>query len=338
MVAQSFDLRLACTFLRLHLCPQIKMRVASTEVEIPRRSIGVLTGSRSASAAGRIPLLDATRARSTFWKSKCFATDDRKFALASFVDNLLSPATTPKDAIDILEDCESYLKRNWKLQYGEDSKEYLMCRGHPHYQVCVPGWKHVTCMKSLGHHLDENGGIKSCFSQTIGAMWRSFFGNYGKGLRKCTKVAKMRFLRSSISPIASFRWARWPYQVTYASKLDTVQRQMIGMMMGIRPRPHEDAQDFTRRRRLTTGHVASRHGRWSAAWRDSLMSWHAHVTRNHDTKAWSLPLLEWHSDDWLDEQRLLSSSGPTESRTDTRARSGKPHKRWSEGLQQAAIL
>ena len=123
----------------------------------------------------------------------------------------------------------------------------------------------------------------------------------------------------------------------YASKLDIVQRQMIGMMMEIRPRPHEDVEDFMRRRRLTTGQLASHHGRWSTAWRDSVVSWHAHVQRNHDSKAWSLPLLEWHSEQWLDEQRLLCSSG-AESRTGTRMSSGKPQRRWSEGLKQAVIL
>ena len=127
MLKQGYTKELACTFVRLHLCPKISLRVVDHQALFDRRCNGTLTGSRSAEAAGRLPLIDVCQVRTQEWAGKSFQVDGHSFTLASFVDNLVSTGATTENAIEILEDCEAHLKSRWGLFYGEDSREFLTC-------------------------------------------------------------------------------------------------------------------------------------------------------------------------------------------------------------------
>ena len=325
---------LAATFVRLHCCPRIKLLVGSAEAVFTNRSIGLYTGSRSAAAAGRIPLLDVAGDRLSAWNARCFAQNGCHYALATFVDNIITAGASPEAAISILEDCAAALATKWDLSMGEDSKEFLVCKGYPHHVHVPQGWKLEATLKSLGHQLDNDGGISSSFSEVTSAMYRSFYGNLNSGLKHASKQAKFRFLRSSVQSVASFRWARWPFQVSYADRLDRVQRDMLAAAFDVRPLPEEPLDAFVQRRRIRTGHLASQCGRWSQAWARSVISWDDHLARRHDEESWSPSLLNWHDTSWLSLRRLLHSSG-LESRTRTRAYRGKVHRRWQESLVDA---
>lgn len=214
---------------------------------------------------------------------------------------------------------------------------WTTCRGY-HHPICVPSaWAQKTTMRCLGHFLDDDGGISSCFHGSVRAMWRSFFGNLSSGLLASHPNTKLRFLNSCISAIPSFRWACWPYQDTYAATLDSVQRHMIAVLMQVRPRSEASFEAFAQRRHIYCGKIASKHGRWSRQWARSICSWKDHVDRRHDPGSWSSPVLEWHGTDWITQRRLLASSG-LESRTGTRASRGKVHQRWEESLSKAAFV
>ena len=146
---------------------------------------------------------------------------------------------------------------------------------------------------------------------------------------------EVRFLRSSVSTIPSFRWARWPYQDTYKTNLDAIQRHMIGILVGWRPTPGETFEQFRQRRHSLSSRLATKQGRWSENWACKVKTWGGHVYRNHDAATWSHSLLNFHGADWLSEQRALWS-GPGESRTNTRAFHGKVHRRWYEGYKKSA--
>ena len=165
-------------------------------------------------------------------------------------------------------------------------------------------------------------------------MQRSFFGNLSKGVKHASAAAKFRFMRSSIQTIAQFRWSRWPYQKSYAQRLDAAQRKMLGALFDVRPSQGEPYDAFVERRHRETGHFASKCGRRSAAWAQGIISWNEHLRRGHDHGAWSPKLLDWHDTSWLALQRLFNSSG-VESRTRTRAYRGAVHKRWQESLDDA---
>ena len=169
-------------------------------------------------------------------------------------------------------------------------------------------------------------------------MWRAFFGNLSTGLLQASDRAKFRFLQASVKSVAAFRWARWPFQQSYAAKLDRTQRKMIGHLLQIRPRPDESVDEFVQRRHSITSRKARHMGLWSLSWAGSCVSWNAHVTRRHDDRAWSHHLLCYHDLEWLAAQRHAMSAGRGGSRTGTRVRQGKPQRRWQEGVELAATL
>ena len=330
MIAEGFEIALAIAFLLLQLRPSIVLHVGQAEARISERTLGTLTGSRSASASGRIPLLDAALCRSSAWRLQGFSTEGFVCSLATYVDNLVSFGTSPEAAIGILSDCGEHLRRQWFLSFGPESMEYMTCRGYPDNIHVGDEWRQCSVLKCLGHHLDYDGSISTCLGFTIRSMWKAFWGNHTQGLISSPMPCKLRFLQGAIQSIASFRWSRWPFQKSAADKLDGVQRKMIYILARVRPRPTEDVAAFVQRRRSVAGGFIGTAGKWSLAWGQSLKSWYDHVDRRHDPWAWSWPLIHWHDDEWIQTQRAAASA-QNESRTRTRAYRGKPNRRWTEG-------
>jgi len=334
MVRRGYTKELASTFLRLHLCPVVSIKVGDHHALFPTRCSGTLTGSRSAGAAGRIPLLDVSQLRLEAWAQMSFKVDGCSFSLASFVDNLVSTGNSPSLATKILDNCEEHLRARWGLSYGDDSREYVTCKGDSRVPDVAPDWKRVTTMKCLGHHLQDNGDIKMCFKAVEGAMWRAFFGNLKPGLLKSPENVKTRFLATNILAVATSRWARWPYQKTAGAALDRIQRKMLAHLLQIKPAAGEPYDAFCQRRRIICGKKATSLGKWSTKWASSVVAWAAHVERQHDRKAWSHVLLGWHDSIWLAWRRFFESA-PGESRTNTRCVRGPPQRRWQDGLEEA---
>jgi len=73
-------------------------------------------------------------------------------------------------------------------------------------------------------------------------------------------------LCSSIQTIAEFCWSRWPYQKSYADRLDATQRKMLGTLFDFKPRNGEPYDAFVQRRHRETGRLATKCGRWSTKW------------------------------------------------------------------------
>ena len=65
------------------------------------RRTGLLTGSRSASVAGRIPLIDATLALSGSWQHRGIVPCNKLFAITSLVDNIYALSRDPDTAVRI---------------------------------------------------------------------------------------------------------------------------------------------------------------------------------------------------------------------------------------------
>ena len=124
-----------------------------------------------------------------------------------------------------------------------------------------------------------------------------------------------------------------------AAKLDSAQRRMLGWILEVKPRPTETAADFVRRRQLTTGRIASKHGRYSTLWLTDLRKWESHVLRQVvHPELWSVHLYQWHNHEWLNRQRSLASA-PGESRTGLRSsQPGRVQPRWEASLRQAPDL
>ena len=291
----------------------------------------MLTGSRTAAAAGRIPPIDVATSRLSHWQTSGLKVHDKTFCMATFVDNLFAVARTHRAAIDILDDCASELHRCWGLAIGADSREFLVCKGYASQVNADEGWTRSKAMRVLGHFIDEDGGVSTCLSKALVAMHRSFYGNLTPGLKQSSKAAKFRFLTQSISTIARFRWSRWPYSSTTANKLDSCQRRFLIHLFDINPGRCATVGDFYLRRHQAAERLAATMGKWSAHWVADLRSWASHVQRGHDGQNWSSPILAWRDAEWM-QQRRFSQSAAGESRTNTRAIRGGVRKRWQESF------
>jgi hypothetical protein len=123
--------------------------------------------------------------------------------IASFVDNLLAAADNAASAIRIQDDCAQQLQRRWNLQIGDDSREYLICRNGADNVTSEHKWTRRCSMKTLGHIIDDDGGIDTCFRETVSAMLRAFYGNLDQGLRLASQSAKLRFLNTCVLSVAT---------------------------------------------------------------------------------------------------------------------------------------
>ena len=167
----NVDLGTCTSFLRLHCLPHVHLAVGSTDCCISGRSIGVLTGSRSAAAAGRIPLLDVAQRRLHTWEPLSFKASNFTFCLGTFVDNIFATGSDPLSAVAILQDAEVGLLQYWRLTLGVDSKLVLTADGHPDGSIDVADWKAVHAMRCLGHHLSADSSIAIDFRDTSKKVW-----------------------------------------------------------------------------------------------------------------------------------------------------------------------
>ena len=153
--------------------------------------------------------------------------------------------------------------------------------------------------RCLGHFLSASASIAVDWNETVKKIWGAYWANSHAGLLRASRQAQDRFMKGSLKPVAAFRWSRWPWQRTYGKRLDKIQRALIGCMRPVCPQPGEEISIYHRRRHLLHSRAAEQQGRWSKLWAKNVINWENHVTRAHDSGIWSLPLHDWHGEQWL---------------------------------------
>ena len=113
LVDRHCDEASAICLLRFHCCPCVLLQFNSVSVPIQSRSIGALTGTRTAGLSGRIPVEDVIQKRHHIWEQFCFKTDSSSLALATYIDNIFSTGSCAEGAVEILKDCELHLQILW---------------------------------------------------------------------------------------------------------------------------------------------------------------------------------------------------------------------------------
>ena len=186
--------------------------------------------------------------------------------------------------------------------------------------------------------ISANGSIEDDFQHAKTSMWAAFWANFRPGLRQASTRTKIRFLQSSVRPIAAFKWSRWPWQKTYSKRLDQTQSHMLSLLFPCLPGPAETTEDFFRRRSLLAGRLATSSGRWGASWASSVRSWHDHCIRAHDAKNWCNHIYTFHGEAWLQQQRRHHSKAGETNRTCTRNVQAKVTKRWFEEYNDAHMI
>ena len=272
------------------------------------------------------------------WRSLAFSVPDASLCCGSFVDNLFATGRDPSSAVAIREDAERTLKQHWRLEFGPDSKQVISACGNPDGLSDVGGYAALESMRCLGHHLSSSCSIARDWHETVKKVWGSYFCNAHEGLKRASLKAQMRFLNGSLKSVMGFKWSRWPFQKSYAQRVDRLQRTLIGCIRPVRPFAGESADAYFLRRGRVCGRIASEAGTWSACWARHVVTWDDHVTRNRDTGAWSKGIRDFHDASWLQRRRAELGSAHSWNRTGTRAQRGHPSTRWRDGVAQARLF
>ena len=141
--------------------------------------------------------------------------------------------------------------------------------------------------------------------------------------------ARLALLTRSVHPILGFRWARWPFTVSRADLLDSVQKRMVGIILGIRMLPDEAFEAFYRRRGNETAALVKKFGCWSRMWANALIGWADHLERDRNAHTWAAKLSKVRP---LEELPLRRTHF---GRPQTGASSGFIRRRWWESLEPA---
>jgi len=252
--------------------------------------------------------------------------------MATYIDNLYTVSNSVEGAISIMSDAEQYLRDRWHLILKPSSKMVTSAAVGSAYSQGekVADYVYEKDFPVLGHTINNAGSIARSFENTTRKMWKAFWGNAGsKAAKTLGRQRLATLIVRSVQPLFEFQCARWPAQITYLNKLDTLQRKMIASAFGLRKSPAETMEQHNRRScRIAAPYIATP---WSHVWCKRMKTWSDHMAR-HPT-LWPARISSLQDAEWLQVRRILCGSqsmfaGPTR----TRAERGKVERRWQEGL------
>ena len=337
MVRIGIPTSLVAVCLRIQLLPVISLSFADVTVRLEKRTKGGLTGTRTAGALGRIPILDLIATREHTWRAKGFKLgsdpNTSSITMATYIDNLYAVSDGVEGAISIMSDAEQYLLSNWHLTLKPSSKLVTSAAVGSAYIAGdkVGEYLYEQDFPVLGHVMNNAGSIARSFETTTRKMWKAFWGNAGsKAAKTLGRQRLATLIVRSVQPLFEFQCARWPAQITYLNKLDTLQRKMIASAFGLCKSPAETMEQHNRRScRISAPYIKTP---WSHIWCRRMMTWRDHMAR-HPT-LWPARISAVQDSEWLQVRRILCGSqsrfvGPTR----TRATRGKVERRWQEGLE-----
>ena len=208
----------------------------------------------------------------------------------------------------------------------------MACRGSGEISPDAARWPLVSEFPCLGHILQDDGGIRACYTHTRTQMWKAFWGNSGSRVMRDAPIGtKCDLLDRCCRSVLSYRCSRWPPQSQIAQELDRVQSKMMAAILRIPRRPAEQAADYCHRRNREARARCSEIGPWSAHWFARAIDWEDHIARAHQPLCLSVLLRSFHDGQWLDEQRISRNL----QGTGTRIAPGRPCMRWHDGIEHA---
>ena len=148
----------AKALLAMHSMTMVEIQVSEgTHAKLPRRTSGVLTGTRTAGRLGRLPWLEVCRDRYHVWKEWSLdiayqptnqeilqgvqKREAKHLGICTWIDNFFCLSETEGGAIAIAEDTENYLREKWGLNMGADSKKYMRAKFCKEPRVSREGWR-----------------------------------------------------------------------------------------------------------------------------------------------------------------------------------------------------
>ena len=279
----------------------------------------------------RILVLDMLHNHSRSWLKLGF---QNSISIAAWIDNFYVAADTPHNATRILTEAEQYLQRTWQLSIKPSSRLFLPVRGN-RQEFTAEGWTSVHIFPCLGHKLEHSGSVSACFEYVVGSCWRSFWSNVSRtAAGRLSLSLFMTSFNRSVTPILSFRVARWPFVLAKARHLDTVQRRMIRLSVPVRRFASETDAVYGRRAARAVTDIQHALIPWSLLWAAAVVNWAANLLRNTGRACWGANLLSFRSPHELDELRCSNSS----RRPGTRLEPGFTCRRWTDSVRAASAF
>ena len=329
--------------LRLHCLPRMVLCVARThEVTLQGRTIGAMTGSRSARAMGRVPVLATVADRIHVWRQWAYTcrigSAHHTFVLCSYVDNLYATAHERASACAILDDCEAHLTANWGLVMGSDSRSTMAARGARDDPPSPARWPSVSSMNVLGRVVSDSASPRPCLDRTFLLMWQAFYANVAK-LRGRTLCYQSQLLQRSVQLLLRYRCPGWTFTPGIAKAIRSLQTAMNARCCALSPLPHETRSDFCKRRNLHASRMSAGQGRWDEMYRTSVLTWDAHLDRQlqggHGDISWPAVLRLHLDESFFNARREVHGRS---SRTRTRIIKEKVQQRYHDGIKCAQLF
>jgi len=138
--------------LRVQCLPAIRLNLLNRSVYLKNRTIGAITGTRGAGLLGRIPVADAVdKCRATVQELGLSVSPLRRISCMTWVDNLYTFSESPASAVQMLEQIENVLVRDWSVKFKPCSTVYMQCEGAAACNDLDSRWKSVrvfACVRS----------------------------------------------------------------------------------------------------------------------------------------------------------------------------------------------
>ena len=341
LTAQGVPAAIAACAVRHQLCPTVVLKVGSAEVNVGGRTIGGMTGSRTAGFLGRIPVEAIIADRRSLWRPYGFKTDGCPLCLCTWVDNLFSASASLDGAIYILEDFETQLEQRWHMSIKAASRCCMVAQGNVQVPRDVGRWPVVNTFAVLGHLIESTGSIRACWTRARSAMWKAFWANPGSNAaRHLSRASNLALMSRAVLPQLNFRCSRWPPQKQVRLEVDQLQQKMTASLVRLPRLIGEDAEAYVRRRGREARRINTEQGMWSNHWFSRCLRWDAHLARPRNFNSWPAQLRDYRGKQWLMDRRASfvssdSSSSILAGRTGTRAARGKVHTRWHDGVDLA---
>ena len=118
------------TLLALRALPAVHLQVGAHAARMPRKTVGMLTGSASAAAAGHFPPLDLALICLPTWQNSGLGLEigaDYLLCVCTFVDSFVVLSQRAKHNAFMLDHAEAHLWRTWGLRFGQTSSELVPC-------------------------------------------------------------------------------------------------------------------------------------------------------------------------------------------------------------------
>ena len=326
----------ASAFLRVQSLPTVVLSSGGTSsLALRHRGIGTLTGSRSAVAAGRIPVESVACSIAADLLPYGVKTDTCTIVFCSWVDNYYVFGSSVPNAIQIAERFEEALKLSWNLDIKPTSRSLL--------SPIVPAdawdndkWPLVKEADVLGHLLSYDASPWPCWRRTEKSMWAAFWKNcLGPKVSSLGLRNRCRLLERSVKPVLFFRNTRWPWTQTLADVQSRTLRRMLSYFIHMDRLPEEPLDSFHRRRMRKVSDTAKEYGEWGIEHARRILAWADHLKRSRNGKSLAAEFFKWHDQYWLHARRLDPDVGSGAFRPGTQAAPGPAVKRWDESLIEA---